>query len=198
LDATRSVLDAAHHHAQLGLHRLAEAGQAIDVAAHRAHERLDTQRACRRSVIGAVDAHPIAGRLGDEALDLGATQTLHQDLEAALRQLAHAHDHPDRARLVEGRRGRIVVGRVLLRDQEAQAVLRLQRLGHRFHRHRARDAQGDDHVREHDQISNRQQREDIGYYRISRGTAFGIYAHRSTLTEIRARSRTSAAHAAQA
>ena len=65
---------------------------------------------------------------------------------------------PIGADAVERRRRRILVGGVALRDQEAESLLGLERLCHRLHRHRARHPQRHDHVREDDQVADRQQR----------------------------------------
>ena len=77
-------------------------------------------------------------------------------LRPALRELAHAHDHPDRAGPIELRGRRIVGAGIALGDQEAEAVVRFQRLGHRLHRDGPRHAQRHDHVGEDDQVANRQ------------------------------------------
>src|SRR5262249_11669871 len=61
--------------------------------------------------------------------------------------------------------------RVPLGDQEAETVVRFQRLGDRLHGDGPRHAQRHDHVREDDQIANRQQREHIGDYWIPLQTA---------------------------
>ena len=95
------IVDALHDHRQLGLDRLAQAGQLVDVLAHRAQQRLDAQRARRRLVLGAIEAHAVAGALGDEALDARAAEPLHQHLQPPLGELAHPHDHPDGAGAVE-------------------------------------------------------------------------------------------------
>jgi hypothetical protein len=180
------VLDALDHHRHLGLDRLAQARQLVDVAAHRAEQRLQAHRAHRRAVVRAIDAHPVARALRHEALDLGAAEPLHQHLEAALGELAHAHDHPDRARAVERRRARVVLARVALRDQEAEALVRLQRLGHRLHRHRPRHPQRNDHVREDDKIADGEQRQDVWNLGIRQSglAPLAIRGHADTVPEI--------------
>ena len=52
-------------------------------------------------ILGALQAHAVTRAVGHEALDARAAQPLHQHLQPALGQLAHAHDHPDRAGAVE-------------------------------------------------------------------------------------------------
>ena len=86
--------------------------QLVDVLAHRAQQRLDARpSAPSDAIVGALDAHAVARAVGDEALDARAAQPLHQHLEPALGELAHPHDHPDRAGAVELLRRRVVVAR---------------------------------------------------------------------------------------
>ena len=46
-------------------------------------------------------------------VDVGLAKTLRQDLDAAVRKLAHAHDHRDGAGLVDAVRIRMLVARYL-------------------------------------------------------------------------------------
>ena len=59
--------------------------------------RRSTERG-QHAVVGALEAHAVARAVRHEALDARAAQPLHQHLQPALGQLAHAHDHPDRCR----------------------------------------------------------------------------------------------------
>jgi hypothetical protein len=165
------IVDTLHDHRQLRLDRLAQPGQLVDVLADRTQQRLGVQGPAENAILGALDAHAVAGAVGDEALDAGPAESLHEDLEAAFRQLPHPHDHPDRSRPVELLRRRVVRARIALRHQEAEAIVRLERLRDRFHRDRPRHPQRDDHVGEDDQVADRQQREDIGDYGIPFQTA---------------------------
>ena len=175
------IVDALHDHRQLGLDRLAEAGELVDVAAHRAQERLDAQRAGRRLVLAAIEPHAVAGALADELLDARPAEPLHQHLQPPLGELAHPHDHADGAGAVEALRRRLVVAGVALRDQEDETLVGLQRLGHRLHRHRPRHPQRNDHVREDDQVPDGQQREHVGDHRIGRATTL-MRRHATTIS----------------
>ena len=67
-----------------------------------AQQRLDLERAPRRPRPRCARcARGSTGCSDDEALDARAAEPLDQHLEAALGQLAHAHDHADRAGAVE-------------------------------------------------------------------------------------------------
>ncbi len=129
----------------------------------------------------AIDPHAVAGALADELLDARAAEPLHQHLQPPLGELAHPHDHADGAGAIERLRRRLVLGGVALRDQEAETLVGLQRLGHRLHRHRPRHPQRDDHVREDDQIPDRQQREHVGDHRIGLATTL-MRRHATTIS----------------
>ncbi len=119
-------------------------------------------RAGGRHLLVDVQPHLVAGVLGDVALDARPAQPLDQDLQATVGQLAHAHDDADGADLVQRPRLGILLARLTLRDDEAEAILGLQRLLDRLQRDRPGHAQRRDHVREDHQVANRQQRQDLG------------------------------------
>jgi hypothetical protein len=90
-----------------------------------------------------------------------AAEALHQDLEAAVGQLAHAHDDADGAGAVERAGLGILVGRLALRDDEAEAILAGQRGVDRVEGDRSRNPQRRNHVWKHHQIADREERQDV-------------------------------------
>ena len=94
----------------------------------------------------------------DEALDPGAGVALDQHLHRAVGQLQQLQDAGDRADAVDVVAAGIVLARVLLRHQQDLLVV-LHHLLERVDRLLAPDEQGHDHVREDDDVPQRQHRE---------------------------------------
>ena len=97
------------------------------------------------------------------ALDLGARSALHQHLDGAvgqLEQLQHTRQRPD---LEDGTRRRVIVGRILLGREQDEGI-GTHHLFERLDRLFASNEKRDDHVREDDNVAQRQ-------YRISAGFA---------------------------
>ena len=93
-----------------------------------------------------------------DALDARALGALDQHLHGAVGQLQHLQDVGDAADLVDVLGGRLVLGGVLLRHQH-DALARFHRGLEGLDRLRAADEQWNDHVREHDHVAQRQQRQ---------------------------------------
>ena len=113
---------------QLGLDRAPQLGHALHVLLHGADQALDLHVGGDRAVVEDVEPDLVARDVRDEALDARAAQPLHQDLDPAVGQLAHPHHDADRADAVERRRLGLLLGRVVLGDDEAHAVLGGERL----------------------------------------------------------------------
>ena len=94
----------------------------------------------------------------DEALDPGAGVALDQHLDRAVGQLEQLQDAGDGADAVDVVAAGIVLARILLRHQQDLLVV-LHHLLERVDRLLAPDEQRDDHVREDDDVPQRQHRE---------------------------------------
>jgi len=137
---------------------------AIEVLFDRADQRLDFQRAILGDrFFDARDLRFEERRGLDEVVDARAAEALHQDADAAVGQLQHAHDDGDGADAVEILFARILVLKVLLRGQHDHAVLG-QRLVDGVDRLLPRYRQRNDDEREDDQILQRQNRKDVGNF----------------------------------
>jgi hypothetical protein len=90
-------------------------------------------------------------------LDLGARGAFDQHLHGAVGQLEELQHARERADVIDGVRRRIVVGGVLLCRQQNERV-RAHHLFERLDRLLAADEQRNDHVREHDDVPQRQHR----------------------------------------
>jgi hypothetical protein len=106
---------------------------------------------------------PIAGGGATSAEDslrpvkahIGALDAFDQHLDGAVRQLEQLQHLGQRAGLVDGVDGRIVVGRVLLGDQQNPLVV-AHHVFQRLDRLVAADEQRHDHVRKDDDVAQRQ------------------------------------------
>ena len=118
----------------LGADVLAEADGAIEVLLDGANERLGLEALfLRRRLFDARDFRLEERRGLDEVVDARAAESLHQDADAAVRQLQHAHDDGHGSDAIEIVLGRIFVLEIFLRRQHDDAVLG-QRLIHRVDR----------------------------------------------------------------
>ncbi len=114
-------------------------------------------------LLGVLVGHRLGKRLEIrvrvlEAGDLRPAAALDQHLHRAVRQLQQLQDRGDGADAEDVVGCRVVLGGVLLRDQQDLLVLLHDRL-ERADRLLAADEQRDDHVREHDDVAQRQHRQ---------------------------------------
>ena len=151
------IVDAGDRGEDLGRDLLVELDVLVELLRHRAAQRLDLGRGLARRLNGRHLGHEVLAGVGDVAR-LGALQALDQHLHGAVGQLEHLQDarhaadgeHVFRARLV-------LAGGLLCHQHDLAAALhrgfeRLDRLG-------AAHEQRDHHVREHDHVTQRQQRQ---------------------------------------
>ena len=112
--------------------------------------------------IGCASAAQVLAELLD-ALDPRALRALDQHLHRAVGQLQHLQHRGDAADVVEILGRRVVLRRLLLRDEQ-DVLAGIHRDVERLDRLRAPDEQRDHHVREHDDVAQRQQRQrrDVG------------------------------------
>jgi hypothetical protein len=89
--------------------------------------------------------------------DMGAGAAFDQHLHRAVGELQHLQDVRDAADGVHVLRGRIVLGRGLLRHQQDRFPC-FHRGFHRLDGFRPADEERDHHVREHHHVAQRQQR----------------------------------------
>ena len=110
--------------------------------------------------------------------DLGARRALDQHLDGAVGQLEQLQDARQRADFEDRVHGRIVVGRILLRRQQNEGVGAhdfFQRLDRLF----AADKERNDHVREHHDVAQRQNRIGARVARLQRGSWLVCHGVRS-------------------
>ncbi len=119
------------HQRQFGLHGAAQLGHPLHVLLHRAGQRFQFHRGCRGRLLHDVQTNPITGVLRDETLDARTAQTLDENLEPTVGELAHAHDDSDCAGVIERAGLGILLGRFALGDDETQTLIVLQRHLHR-------------------------------------------------------------------
>ena len=165
LDATASassdgILDLAELDRGFGREPLVELGIIVELLDHRAHQRLGFG-AVGRLVLDVLDL----GR--DVAVDLDqidqprALAALDQHADGAVGQLQQLHRGGDDAEVVERVAVGIVLARVELGDEEHFLVARHRRLERRD-RFLAADEQGNDALRENDDVAQRQDRQGLG------------------------------------
>ncbi len=113
--------------------------EALDVVLRRPQQRLELDVVVGLTgVVDPLGPDDQARLCRDDVVDARAEQALHEDLEAAILEPVHLDDGRDAADVVQVGRGRVLVGRVALRDHEQQGVGRAaQRL---FDRARGRGA----------------------------------------------------------
>ena len=159
---SRRIVEIGGDDHDFGADVLAEADGAIEVLFDGADERLGLQAAIlRRRLFDASDLCFEERRGLDEVVDAGTAEALHEDADAAVRQLQHPHDDGHRADAIEVVLGRVFVLKVFLRRQHDDAVLG-QRLVHRVDRLLARHRQRDDDERKDHQVLERKHRQDVG------------------------------------
>ncbi len=95
-------------------------------------------------------------------LDLGALKPLDQHLDGAVGQLEQLQHAGERADLIDRIRGRIIIRRVLLRREHDQRVV-LHDFFERADRFLAADEQRHDHVRENNDVAQRQHRIGVAF-----------------------------------
>ena len=150
----RRLLDLAELDRGLGRQLAVELRIILELLDHRAHQRRDL------GALRLVDLDRLD--LGDEMLALlaqrverGALLALDQHAHGAVGQLEQLQHGGDDAEIVERVAVGIVLGRIELRDQE-DALVRRHRAFERRHRFVAADEQRHDHLREDDDVAQRQ------------------------------------------
>ena len=158
--------------AMLRRHLLRDLAVELDVLLERgldaAHQRLELD-ARLGALLDRLDTHQEAGLGRLEAADARAALALDQHLHGAVGQPHELDDRADGSELEDVRRVGIVGLRVALCGQHERAAAR-HRLVERAHRLLAPDEKRHDHVREDDDVAQRQQRQDVGVER-ARGLA---------------------------
>ena len=155
------VVDVLGHHQDLDRHVL-QRKDLLDLLAGGAHQRLHLEGPLlQRGLHEPVDPDAHGGLRLDELEDLPLQDALDEDLQPAVGQLQHPHDHRHRAGAVEVRFLRVLHRRILLGGEEDVPVPR-QRLVDRGDRTFPAHEQRQGHVREYDDVAHRQQREHLG------------------------------------
>src|SRR5262245_36621616 len=155
------VLDLLDHADHLGRHLLVQLDVVLELVDDRAREglRLDLLaagiREHHRSRLIVFGARGIA-------FDLGTRGALDQHLDGAVGQLEHLQHARERTDLVDSGGRRIVVGGVLLRGQQDEGV-GAHHLLERLDRLLAPNEERNDHVREDDDVAQRQYRIGPGF-----------------------------------
>ena len=151
LGVVLDLLDDADH---LGRHLLVELHIVLELVDDGARERFRLDLLA--GVVGENDriGLVIFGAVG-VALDLGARGALDQHLHGAVGQLEQLQHARERAGLVDRVGRRVVVGRVLLGGEQDERV-GAHDLFKRLDRLLAADEERNDHVREHDDVPQRQ------------------------------------------
>src|SRR5581483_1498121 len=135
---------------------------ALEVLLDGTDERFDFQRTILRDrLFDARDLRLEERRGLNEVIDARAAQSLHQDADAAVGQLQHAHDDRDGADAIEILFARILVLEVFLRRQHDHAVFR-ERLIDGVDRLLPRYGERDDDEGEDHEILQRQNRKNVG------------------------------------
>jgi hypothetical protein len=152
--ATR-LLDRLHAHQHLGRDALVELHVGLEHALHRAHQR----RQLDRALVGVRQAAHLDREVRDravEARDLRAGLALDQHLHRAVGQAQQLDDVADRADREDVLLAR-VVGLGLLLGGQHQLLVAGHRVFERADRLLAAHEQRDHHVREHDDVAQREQ-----------------------------------------
>ena len=152
-----AVVDAGHRRQDLGRDLLVQLYILVELREQRPAHRLDFVGAAR--IAGKRD------RFRDEVLaavddvrDARALRAFDQHLYGAVRQLKHLENGGNAADLIQVLGAWIVLGRLLLRDQQ-DVLARVHRHVERLDRFRAPDKQRDHHMREHDHVAQREKRQ---------------------------------------
>ncbi len=149
----RRIFDLAELDARFRRKPLVELGVILELVDHRAHQRLGL------GPVGGVflDLLDLGGHVAvarHEIDETGALHALDQHADRTVGQLQQLHRGRDDAEIVERVAIGIVLARIELRDQE-QLLVRGHRRLERRHRLLAPDEQGDDAVRENDDVAKR-------------------------------------------
>ena len=152
-----AVVDPGHRGQDLGRDLLVELDVLVELGEQRAAHRLDLVRLAgiagqRRRLRGQELAFV------DDAHDRRAVRALDQHLDGAVGQLQHLQHRGHAADRIEVLGARVVLRRRLLRDEQ-DVLARVHRDVERLDRLRAPDEQRDHHVRKHDDVPQRQQRQ---------------------------------------
>ena len=138
---------------------LAEADDPFDLLLHGSHDGFALEGGARGLGFGDfLDPDGIIGIGLDVSGDLGLGEALHQNLDPLVGQLQHPHDDADGADRVDVVRRGVLDVEGLLRREEDHPVARERRLDG-LDRHLAADEQRQHHVRKHDDVAHRQQRQ---------------------------------------
>ena len=166
-----AVVDAGHRGQDLGRDLLVELDVLVELREQRPAHRLDLVRLpalagdrgrLGREVVGLVD----------DAVEPRPLRALDQHLHGAVGQLQHLQHRRHAADRVEILGARVVLGRGLLRDEQ-DVLAGVHRDVERLDRLRAPDEQRDHHVREDDDVAQRQERQ-RGH--VDRGGGFSGHA----------------------
>jgi hypothetical protein len=145
------MLMLAELHRRLSRQLLVELGVIFELLDHRAHQRLNLG-ALRLLLLDRLDVGDEVTALIAERGQPGAALALDQDAHGAVRQLQELQHGGDDAEIVQRFAVGIVLGRIELRDQEDRLVRR-HRAFQRGDRFVAADEQGNDHLREDDDVA---------------------------------------------
>src|ERR1700722_1675250 len=150
----RGVLDLVYGNQNLGRDLLVELDVVLELGHRRARQRLELLNLA--GLVGnCLGIGLKEGLVLGEAHDARAAAAFDQRLDRAVGQLQELQHRAYRSNRVNIRRGRIVLRRVLLRYQQNLLVV-LHHVFERAHRFLAADEQRHDHVREDDDVSQRQ------------------------------------------
>jgi hypothetical protein len=156
------VGNALQHHDQVRAHHLAQLDDFFEVLLDRPHQGLHFQGELAGRRLGQhLDPRKIRGRGLGELLDPGPGQALDQDLDPAVREFEHAHNHGGGAHRIDAFGLGVFFGHLLLGAEQDHAVL-AQRVIHRGHRALPAHEQGQDHERKDHHVPHRKQRQDLG------------------------------------
>ncbi len=117
-------MDVFQHHEDVGRKNLAQSDDSFELFFNGAHEGGDRHiMGTQLHVVHALDLGHEEGRGLFENGDARFGQALHQNLDAAVGQLAHAHDHRHRAEVVDLVRSGMFRFDVLLAGQQDEAIV---------------------------------------------------------------------------
>ena len=159
---------------------LVELHIALELGHHRPHQGLD--------LVGVGDdvGHDLGPGFEEflarrEAIQPGALGALDQHLDGAVGQLQQLQNGRKRADAVELVGGRVVIGRVALRHEKNPLIL-AHHLLQRANGLLAADEQRHDHMREYDDVAQRQHR--VNVLSADRGRPGGGFDHLSSLSGV--------------
>ena len=157
-----AVVDTRHRRQDLRRDLLVQLDVLVELREQRTPHRLDFMRRTRFAGDRLRVRGEVLAMLLD-ALDLRALRSLDEHFHRAVRQLEHLQHRRDTADVVEILGRRVVLRGLLLRDEQ-DVLAGVHRHVERLDRFGASDEQRDHHVREHDDVAKRQQRQcrDVG------------------------------------